>query len=321
VTPPNERVIAVCEACGVGAASPAGPRAAEGVATLVGEAATSAICEVRAGLALAGALELIVGTLDAAARLPETTRAAGEICGPPAADWLSADAAPEVACRARLEEDAATAAGLLFAVPAFACVSAAVAVETAGGACEVLRLAIAERTACDTSGVASPARGRVARAAVAVGAVGAEELLGLPSAMATSGAVTACLRVDEAAAEIWAVWFDDAFGDACATAAVAAAAGLRLGDCRATVPVAALATSVGVCSADRRAACAAAGEAGAAVGAAAVGWVSLVAAAWVRATAELVACIRGLASALGAGEGATAWATVAASGRLVVRVR
>jgi hypothetical protein len=53
------------------------------VATLVGEDANSAICELRAGLVLGAALELTVGTLDAAARLPETTRAAGETCGPP----------------------------------------------------------------------------------------------------------------------------------------------------------------------------------------------------------------------------------------------
>ena len=79
---------------------------------MVGEEANSATCVLRAGLSLGAAFVFIVGTLDALARLPVTTRAAAETCGPPDAGWLAAEDAPDVALRVRLEEAAATDAAV-----------------------------------------------------------------------------------------------------------------------------------------------------------------------------------------------------------------
>lgn len=77
-TPFNDRVIAVRDASGVGADSPGFDCAVAGLSTLEGDAATCEIVALRAGLVELAACELIVGTLDAAARDDATTWLAAE---------------------------------------------------------------------------------------------------------------------------------------------------------------------------------------------------------------------------------------------------
>lgn len=87
---------------------------------LAGEAASSDVRELRAGLFDAAAAELSVGALEAAARDEETTWVAGESCGPPEAGVAPAVDAPEVACRLTLFDEAATALALPVAEPVVA---------------------------------------------------------------------------------------------------------------------------------------------------------------------------------------------------------
>lgn len=79
---------------------------------------------LREGLLDAAAFELMVGTLDGAARDDATTCAAGERCGPPDAGVAPDVDAPEVDCRLTRLDAAATAAAWVEVDTVVACSAA-----------------------------------------------------------------------------------------------------------------------------------------------------------------------------------------------------